>query len=241
MYTWSSELTARIAVRASVHRRSTTGSPRGRGRSGGGQRRSGELAVEASRRSGELVVADVFAERHRLALDATVAQHDDDRGEVRGHPDELHAPHGDSLGLGTDHYGRIVGERRQQVGRAVQHLLEPAMGRHEEVADLLGGDVVEPAGRSEVVDEEAVSLVGGHPARRRVRLDEEALLLQHRHVVANGGGRDIHSRRARDVGRAHRLRRCDVLVHDGAENRCLSFVEHGWHFRLPTASRSGRH
>src|SRR5262249_45205765 len=48
-----------------------------------------------------------------------------------------------------------------------------------------------------------------------------------RHVVADGRGRHGHHRR--DVARAHRLGGLDVLLHDGAEDGSLTFVEHARH------------
>ncbi len=100
------------------------------------------------------------------------------------------------------------------------------MGGREERADLGAGRGVEPAGCGEMVDEEPVSLVGGDASGRRVRLDQVALLLEHRHLVAHRRRRHGDTGRAGDVRRADGLRRRDVFLHDGAEDRRLPFVQH---------------
>ena len=96
----------------------------------------------------------------------------------------------------------------------------------EELADLLARRLVEAPGRHQVVDEEPVALVGRDPARRRVGLHEIALLLEHGHLVAHRCRRHSNPRRVGDVGRAHGLRRRDVLLHDCAQDRRLPIIEH---------------
>ena len=171
-------------------------------------------------------VGDVVGDVDRLALDGAVAEHDHDRRHVDDRPHELGAADLDGLGLRADDDGGVVGEPGEQVGRAVEHLLEAAVGGGEEVADLRPASLVERARGGEVVDEEAVALVGGDPPGRRVRLDEVALLLEHGHLVAHRGRRHPHAGRVGDVGRTHRQRRGDVLLHDGAQDRGLAVVEH---------------
>ena len=121
----------------------------------------------------------------------------------------------------------------------VQHLLEPAVRRAEELADLLARRLVEAAGRHEVVDEEPVALVGRDPAGRRVRLHEIALLLEHGHLVAHRGRGHSHAGRVGDVGRAHGLRRRDVLLHDCAQDRRLPIIEHAGSQAYRVLTRSG--
>ena len=67
-----------------------------------------------------------------LVLDRAVAEDHDDRGVLVRQPDELDAADGRRLGLGTDDHRRVAGEVGEQVARAQQHLLEPAVGRREE-------------------------------------------------------------------------------------------------------------
>ena len=67
----------------------------------------------------------------------------------------------------------------------------------------------------EVVDEQPVALVGGHPPRAGMGLAEVPLVLERRHVVAHRGRRHVDCRR--DVARTHRLGGFDVLLHDRTE------------------------
>ena len=66
-----------------------------------------------------------------------------------------------------------------EVDRAVQERLDgPALGRRQRLD------------RGQPVDEQPVALVGGHPPGAGVRLGDVALVLQHRHVVADRRRRD---------------------------------------------------
>ena len=133
----------------------------------------------------------------------------------------------------------VGGEVAEQPGRVLQHLLELAVGLLEERAHLHGVLPAEAGRLPEVVDEEAVALLGGDPAGAGVGLAEVALLLEGGHVVAHRGRRHRHRGRLHDVRRPHRLGGVDVLLHDGPEDGGLAFVEHArsWHSMLPSASR----
>ena len=119
-----------------------------------------------------------------------------------------------------------VGHRGEEVRRLMEQLLEPAVGRGEELADLLRRRLVERARRGQVIDEVPVALVGRDAPRRRVRLDEVALLLEHGHLVAHGRRRHLDRRHLGDQVRTDRLGRRDVLLHDGTQDRCLPIIEH---------------
>ena len=95
----------------------------------------------------------------------------------------------------------------------------------EEAGVLLGVAAGETGRLAEAVDEEPVALLGGHPAGAGVRLAQVALLLEGRHVVADGGGRHVHPGRGGDAPGPDRLGRVDVLLHHRAEDLGLSIVE----------------
>jgi hypothetical protein len=70
----------------------------------------------------------------------------------------------------------------------------------------------------ERVDVEPVRLVSRHAAGRRVRVEEEALLLQVAHGVADGGRRDAEAELPRERARPGGLRRGDVALDDRGEH-----------------------
>ena len=79
---------------------------------------------------------------------------------------------------------------------------------------------------AEPVDEDAVARVGGHPARRRVRRVDEALLLEQGHVVAHRSRADpevvaLDERLAPD-----RLGGLDVVLHDRAQHHQPAVLAH---------------
>ena len=129
----------------------------------------------------------------------------------------------------------------------------------EEVGYLAALHRPEGAGRGEVVDEEAVALVGRDAPCARVGLHQVSLAFERDHLRADGGGRDLHARRVGDVRGAHRLGRADVLADDGLQNGGAAALRSGspaasawgwcgsalgvmvgaWHSILPSASGSG--
>ena len=98
----------------------------------------------------------------------------------------LHRAHRGAFDTGPDHDSSVVGDLSEQVRGAVQQLFEATVRRVEECTHPLLRGAVERARRCHVVDVEAIPLVGGDTARRRVRLGEETLLLEHGHFVTNG-------------------------------------------------------
>ena len=110
--------------------------------------------------------------------------------------DQLDVAHGRAGQRGVLHDGDLAGQLREQPHRALHDVVEVdrAVEDRGDRALLRGAHRLE---RGEPVDEEPVALVGGHPAGAGVRLGDEPLLLQRRHVVADGG-------RARRRGRAAR-------------------------------------
>ena len=190
------------------------------------ERTADEHRGEVRGRGGEPHVARVQRQLDRLAVDGAVGQHGDHGGQVGREPDDLDGANHGAIDARTDDDGGVLGDRGQQVGGLVEQLLEPSVGALEELPDALRRVVIEQAGAGDVVDEEAVALVGRHPSGRRVRLGEVALLLQHGHLVAHGRGADLDPGRGGDVRRADGLGRGDVLLHDGPQDGRLAFVQH---------------
>ena len=147
------------------------------------------------------------------------------------------------LDVRADDHGGVRAHPGQELAGLVEQLLEHLVGRLEE-GEEVGDDPAlrrrEPGLAVEVVDEEAVAAVGGHPPGRRVGLHEVALALEDGHVVAHRGARHAEVAGARDGLRSHRLSGGDVLLHDRSEDRRLALVELHWHSILPSASRDRR-
>jgi hypothetical protein len=120
----------------------------------------------------------------------------------------------------------VLRDLSQQIGGLMQQLFEATVGVVKERADTLRCRGVEPARRGDVVDEEPVSLVGRDSTCRGVRLGEVPLLLEDRHLVADGGGADANPGQIGDMRRPDGLCRRDVLLHDGSEDGGLAFVQH---------------
>ena len=176
---------------------------------------------------GDTLVADVVRQLERSLLDRAVGQHGDTEHDPRREPDELHRAHHRPFEPGRHDDCGVVGEVGEQAAGVVQHLLDLAVGPGEELAHLLALDGRQrPRGR-ELVDEEAVALVGGHAPRAGVGLGQIAVAFEQRHLVAHGGGRNPQAA-ARDMGGPDRLGRLDVLPHDGPQNGGLSIVERHW-------------
>ena len=174
----------------------------------------------------DALLADRLGELEGVLLDRAVGQHHHhERGRGRD-AHELDRADRRVAGGGPDHDAGVGGEVAEEPGRVLQHLLELAVGLLEERAHLHGVLPAEAGGLPEVVDEEAVALLGGDPAGAGVGLAEVALLLEGGHVVAHGGRRHRHRGRLHDVRRPHRLGGVDVLLHDGPEDGGLAFVEH---------------
>ena len=90
-----------------------------------------------------------------------------------------------------------------------------------------------PLGRREgldagdLVDEEAVALLGGHAPGRGVRLVDVALVLQGRHVVADGRRGHAQPVALHEGLGPHGLARAHVVGDDGGQDLETSVVGHG--------------
>ncbi len=165
----------------------------------------------------QLMVVDGVAEFDDALVDATGVGDDDHQEPRRGQRDHLQVPHGRGRQRRVLHDRHLPGQLGEQPHRAAQDVVEIHAGLQElqDRAPLRSGqrlDVVDP------IDELAVALLGGHPARAGVRLGDVALGFQHRHVVAHRGAGDaevvaFHQRLGTD-----RLLGRDEVGDDGTEH-----------------------
>ena len=188
-----------------------------------------EVGAQMGAGGGQALIANVGLELEHGLLDRAVGEHSDSHGHVVGETDDLDGTHrGPLAGWGQDQR-RVAREPRKEAARVVQHLLELAMGPGKELAHLLslgGGQGARPG---ELIDEEAVALVGGDPTGARVRLGEIAVALEGGHLVTERRRRDTQVGGAGDVRRPDGLGGLDVLAHHGPENGGLAIVEHSEH------------
>ena len=166
----------------------------------------------------------------------------------------MHAAHVDRLGLRADDDRRVRGDAGEQLARLVEEIVHRHRRGREEVGDAAPLGRSERAGAGEMVDVVAVAGVGGDPAGRGVGLGDEAVALEHRHLVADGRRRDAETGGVGDGLRADRLRAVDVVLDDRPQDGGLALVQLGhaarsrrwptrgasraprWHSMLPSAN-----
>ena len=182
------------------------------------------------RARGQALLARVLVQLDRALLDHSVGQDGHQQGDPRGEADELHRADGGRLVARPDDDRGVVGHGGQEPAGVLQHLLQLAVGLLEEGLHLLppgGGQLtgtgVEPG---QLVDEEAVALVGRDATGAGVGLDQVPLALEGGHVVADRRRRGADAALPHDVARPDRLGRLDVLLDDGPEDGGFAFVQH---------------
>jgi cytidyltransferase-like protein len=180
------------------------------------------LLVEYCKKNG----AQTIVKGLRAVLDRVVRQEHHDRCRAVTATADVHVADGGGLHLGPHDHGGVARDVGQQVRGLAEELVEPAVGSVEELAHAGGVTGVEHSVGGDRIHEEAVALVGGHTAGRGVRLGEIALLLEDGHLVADRGGRDIDRGHPGHVGGPDGLAGGHVLLHDGAQDGCLAFVQH---------------
>ena len=123
--------------------------------------------------------------------------------------------------------GHLAGQLGQQPDGAAEHVVQ-VDGAVEEPLDRPPLGHRQRLDRRQPVDEEPVALVGGHPAGAGVRLGDVALLLEHRHVVADRGRGDAEVVPLGEGLAADRVVGRHVVLHDGPEDLQAAFVvRHG--------------
>ena len=159
-------------------------------------------------------------------------QHQQQPGRRQGdHLDVTHRRPGQRRVLHDRH---LLGELGEQPDAAVDHVVEVdrALQERRDGALLRAGQRLDAG---QLVDEQPVALVGRDPAGAGVRLGDEALFLQHGHVVADRRRRDAQAVPLDQRLRADRLLGADVVLDDGSEDVELAVVEHA----PPRSVRSG--
>ncbi len=143
---------------------------------------------------------------------------------------QLHVPHRGPGQRRVLHDGDLPGQLRQQPYRTAHDVVQ-VDGAVQEVLDgaPLGAGKRLDAGQ--LVDEEAVALVRRDAPGARVRLGDEALVLQRGHVVADRGGGDTELVPLGQRLGADRLLGPDIVLDDGAQHFESAFTEHRAHLQ----------
>ena len=187
------------------------------------------MSFSRTRSADEGLLVDRLLELGEALLDLAGVGDQDAEHASRCERDELDVAHARAAEARVLHDGELLGELGDEAHGAGQQLVEVAR-LAEERLDRLALRLGERADVGELVDEDAVPLVGGDAARRGVRRRDELLLLEDRHVVADRRGGHAERMALDDRLRAHRLTGRDVVLHDGPEHRETAFGDHGPRF-----------
>ena len=126
---------------------------------------------------------------------------------------------------GPDDHGGVGSQLGQQARGPFENGLHLAVDLVEELAHLLPLARAEHAGRGQVVDEEAIPLVGRDAAGAGVGLDQVPLALERHHFRADRGRGHLYPRRVGHVGGADGLGGPDVLGDDRLQDGRPAGVE----------------
>src|SRR3984957_6034771 len=152
-------------------------------------------------------------------LDGAVGEHHDQKRVLRREADELDGAESGRVVGGTDDHGGVGGQLGEQARGPLEHGLHLTVDLLEELPHLAALSGAEHAGSGQVVDEEAVALVGRDAAGTRMWLDEVPLAFERHHLRADGGRGHLHARCVGHMGGPDRLGGPDVLgddsLHDG--------------------------
>ena len=127
---------------------------------------------------------DGVAELHDALVDAARVGDHHQQKPGRGEGDHLETAHARRGQRRVLHDRNLARELGQQPNGAAQHVVEvdPGFEERQDRAALRSRQRLDFV---EAVDELAIALLGGHPARTGVWLSDVALCLQDSHIVAN--------------------------------------------------------
>ncbi len=180
---------------------------------------------DAGAQVGEEPVAQGRRELDGALLDASGARDDDDEHPVLVEGHELDVTDRRAGQAGVLHDCDLARELGEDPHAALHDVVDVDRLRQEPLdRATLGRRECLDGGQP--VDEHPVALVGGDPPGRRVGLGEIALVLQHRHVVADGGRGHPEVVALDQRAGAHGLLRGDVVLDDGPQDVEATIVGH---------------
>ena len=165
-------------------------------------------------------------EGHGALVDAPGVSDDDQQDALGSQGHELEVLEGCVPEAGVLDDGELAGQLSQGPHGAGHDLLQvDRSGQERGDGGALGRREGLDAGY--LVDEEPVALLGGHAPGRGVRLVDIALVLQGRHVVADGRRGHAQAVALHEGLGPHGLARAHVVGDDGGQDLETSVVGHG--------------
>ena len=165
-------------------------------------------------------------EGHGALVDAAGVGDDDQQDALGPQGHELEVLEGGVPEAGVLDDGELPGQLGQGPHGTGHHLLQvDRPGQEGGDGGALGSRQGLDAG--DLVDEEPVALLGGHAPGGGVRLVNVSLVLQGRHVVADGGRGDAQAVAFHEGLGAHGLARAHVVGDDGGQDLEPSVTGHG--------------
>ena len=192
--------------------------------------------VEDIAQAQRLLRVDDVRQLHIALIDAPIIRNQHQQQAYRGQRHDLAVLDARDLEVRHLHNRGLLGHLGQQLHGAPQHVFEvhPAFEEGEHGAALCGRERLDVMQR---VDELAVTLLGGHPPGARVFLGNEALGLEHGHVVADRRRGHAQLVALQQGLRADGRLGGDVVRDDGAQDLLAASIGRAGH--VSKAIRSG--
>ena len=133
---------------------------------------------------------DDFVHNHAIRAD------DDAHDLVLGDQDEIHAADRELKQCRHEDHAHLIAEIGQQARGRLQNFVD-LVRVADLIVDRLAFARAQGAGSHQIIDEEAVSAVGRHPAGRGMRLLEISEVFEVGHDVAEAGRRQAKTSRSR--------------------------------------------
>ena len=189
------------------------------------QARAVQAAAEDLAEHGDVVVGQADGQLEQALLDPAGVGDEHEQQAVRREVDDLEVAHGAARQRRVLHDGHLARQLREQAHRAAHDVVE-VDGALEERLDRPALRGRQRLHGRQLVDEQPVALVGGDASGAGVGVGDVPLLLERRHVVADGGRAHAQAVPLGERLGAHRLGRGHEVLDDRPEDLELAVVQH---------------
>ena len=142
-----------------------------------------------------------------------------------GEGHEVDVPEAGACHVGSEDEAHVPGEAGQHVRSLLHHVIDGGFHRPQLLGDRGRVPGMERVSPHEGVHVDPIALVGGDPARARVRMVEVAQCFEVGHDVAQGGRGEASIEDTGEALRPHRLPRLDVELYEGAKDFLSTLVQ----------------